>query len=73
MPFEQSDEANHRLRNALAALLANAQLLESTFAGETADRPLLAERSTDTREQALVALRNVLEASQRLADLLTKP
>ena len=71
MPVDPDREHQHDVRNALAALLANAQLLESTFAGESPESPFLAEESRESREQALITVRNVVEASDRLAALLT--
>ena len=58
--------------NVLAALLANAQLLESAFADESPDRPFLADRPRESREQALMAVRHVVETSHALVALLKK-
>jgi hypothetical protein len=58
--------------NVLAALLANAQLLESAFEGESPDTPLLAGQPPESREQALIAVRHVVETSHELVALLKK-
>ena len=72
MSSEPNDEHQHRVMNVLAALMANAQLLESAFASETADGPLLASEPREMREQALIAVRNVVQSSHALAGMLKR-
>lgn len=72
MSSEPNDEHVHRVNNVLAALLANAQLLEATFADETPDEPLLADHPRETRENALIAVRHVVESSLALVALMKR-
>lgn len=65
-------ERKHRLMNTLAALLANAQFLESTFDGESGDTPLLAGESPAVRRDVLLSLRHIVESTHELTTLLKR-
>lgn len=64
-------ERRHTLANIVAALLANAQFLESMFETSSPEEPLLGDATPEIRRDALIALRHIVESTHALADLVT--
>ena len=70
--LDPAAEHSHRVMNTLAALLANAQYIETTFEGESGDAPLLAAETPAVRRDVLLSLRHIIQSTHELTTLLKR-